>query len=70
VLFHGEGKSNVQQTLFVNQNQTLLEMKQVQINQGITGEEFEQLLNDFCEKYSLEKKVVLEIIAKEFSQKK
>ena len=70
MLFHGEGKSNVQQTLFVNQNQTLLEMKQVQINQGITGEEFEQLLNDFCEKYSLEKKVVLEIIAKEFSQKK
>jgi len=70
VLFHGEGKSNVQQTLFVNQSQTLLEMKQVQINQGITGEEFEQLLNDFCEKYSLEKKVVLEIIAKEFSQKK
>ena len=70
MLFHGEGKSNVQQTLFINQNQTLLEMKQVQINQGITGEEFEQLLNDFCEKYSLEKKVVLEIIAKEFSQKK
>ena len=70
MLFHGEGKSNVQQTLFVNQSQTLLEMKQVQINQGITGEEFEQLLNDFCEKYSLEKKVVLEIIAKEFSQKK
>ena len=70
MLFHGEGKSNVQQTLFVNQSQTLLEMKQVQINQGITGEEFEQLLNDFCEKYAIEKKEVVELIAKEFSQKK
>ncbi|MAG17916.1 MAG: hypothetical protein CL944_00375 [Candidatus Diapherotrites archaeon] len=58
----------MQQTLFSNRNQTLLEIKHEQIKQGISDEEFEHLLDGFCEKYSVEKKALLEAIRKRFSQ--
>jgi len=60
----------MQQTLFNHKRQvrTLLEVKQEQTVQGLTDKEFQVIIEEYCEKHSVNRNKLLEIIRKKFSQ--